>query len=65
MVTRSVAKQLALLIAKMDEQNEQLQILTKQQTQRINEVAKKQEETQDQMQAIAGDLDSVKATVHG
>ena len=55
---------MATLIAKMDEQNEQLQVLTKQQSQRIDEVAKMQE-TQEHVEAMAGDLDSVKATMHG
>ena len=48
----------------MDEQTEQLELLTKQQSQRVDEVAKKQEETQEQVQTMAGDLDSVKTTVH-
>ena len=59
--TRSTAKMeehLALLIAKMDEQKEQLQLLTRQQSERVDEVAKRQEETYEQMQVLAGDLSS-------
>ena len=66
--TRSASKmeeQLQLLIAKMDEQAEQLQLLTKQQSQKVDEVAKQQEETREQVRTMAGDLDSVKTTVHG
>ena len=58
-------EQLALLLAKMEEQSQQLQLLTTQTSQRVGEVAKQQEETREQVQAIAEDLESVKSTVHG
>ncbi len=59
--TRSAAvakmeEQLAWLLVKMEEMSQQLQLLTRQHSQRVDEVAKKQEETHEQMQATAGDL---------
>ena len=39
--------------------------MTKQQSQKVNEVAKKQDETPEQVRTIAGDLDFVKTTVDG
>lgn len=53
------------LLTKVEEQSQQLKLLTEQQAKRVDDVAKKQEETHQQAQAVAGDLESVKATVHG
>lgn len=66
--TRSQSKleeQLAMLIAKMDQQSEQLQQLTMQQSERVESVVEQLKETDKHVEAIAGDLDSVKSVVHG
>ena len=57
--TRSASKmeeQLQLLIVKMDEQAEQPQLLTKQQSQKFDEVAKKQKTREQVRTNMAADL---------
>ena len=49
----------------MDQQSEQLQQLTKQQTERVDSVVHRLDETSKHIDAVAGDLDSVKSMVHG
>ena len=58
-------EQLSLLIDKIDQQSEQLQQLTKQQTERVDSVVHRLDETSKHIDAVAGDLDSVKSMVHG
>ena len=54
-----------MLMTKMDQQSEQLQQLTKLQSERVDSVVHRLDETDKSIHAIAGDLDSVKSTVHG
>ena len=54
-------EQLSLLIEKMDQQSEQLQQLTKQQTERVDNVVHRLYETSKHIDTVAGDLDSVKS----
>ena len=49
----------------MDQQSEQLQQLMKQQSERVDCVDHGLDETNKQVDIIAGDLDSVNSTVHG
>ena len=58
-------EQLSVLISKMDQQSEQLQQLTKIQSERVDSIVHRLDETDKQIDAIAGDLDSVKSAVHG
>ena len=53
------------LLEKMDQQNEQLQLLTQQQAERVDGIALKQKETDENLDAIKGDLDSVKGIMDG
>ena len=52
---------MAALLEKMDQRNEQLQLLTRQQAERVDE----HEETDEYIDAIKGDLDSVKRIMDG
>ena len=56
---------MATLLEKMDQQNEQLQLLTRQQAERVDVIALKQKETDGHIDAIKGDLDSVKGIMDG
>ena len=56
---------MAALLEKMDQQNEQLQLLTRQQAERVDGIALKQKETDENLDAIKGDLDSVKGIMDG
>ena len=57
---------MAALLEKMDQQNEQLQLLTQQQAERVDVIALKQKETDGHIDAIkGGDLDSVKGSMDG
>ena len=58
-------EQMAALLEKMDQQNEQLQFLTWQQAERVDVIALKQKETDGHINAIKGDLDSVKGITDG
>ena len=58
-------EQLAVLLEKMDQQSEQLQLLTRQQSERVDGIALKQKETDEHVSAIEGDLESVKTVVDG
>ena len=67
METRSITRleeQLSVLISKMDQQSEQLQQPTKQQSEHVDGVVRRLDETYKQIDAIAGDFNSVKITVH-
>ena len=66
MSTRAASRmeeQMAALLEKMDQQNEQLQLLTRQQAERVDGIALKQKETDRHIDAIKGDLDSVKGNM--
>ena len=68
MSTRAASRmeeQMAALLEKMDQQNEQLQLLTRQQAERVDVIALKQKETDGHIDAIKGDLDSVKGIMDG
>ena len=68
MSTRAASRmeeQMAALLEKMDQQNEQLQLLTRQQAERVDGIALKQKETDGYIDAIKGDLDSVKGIMDG
>ena len=68
MSTRAASRmeeQMAALLEKMDQQNEQLQLLTRQQAERVDGIALKQKETDRYIDAIKGDLDSVKGIMDG
>ena len=59
MSTRAASRmeeQMAALLEKMDQQNEQLQLLTRQQAERVDGIALKQKETDGYIDAIKGDL---------
>ena len=56
-------EQMAALLEKMDQQNEKLQ--TRQQADRVDGIALKQKETDENLDAIKGDLDSVKGIMDG
>ena len=56
---------MAALLEKMDQQNEQLQLLTRQQAERVDGIVLKQKETDENLDAIKGDLDSVKGIMDG
>ena len=63
MTTRAATRmeeQMAALLEKLDQQNEQLQLLTRQQAERVDGIDLKQKETDENLDAIKGDLDSVK-----
>jgi len=66
MATRAVSKleeQLAALMENMDKQIEQLENLTRQQSERVDGIAQKQQETDEHVHAVEGDLHTVKTTV--
>ena len=68
MSTRAASRmeeQMAALLEKMDQQNEQLQLLTRQQAERVDIIVLKQKETDGHIDAIKGDLDSVKESMDG
>ena len=68
MSTRAASRmeeQMAALLEKMDQQNEQLQLLTRQQAERVDVIVLKQKETDGHIDAIKGDLDSVKGIMDG
>ena len=57
MTTRAATRmeeQMAALLEKMDQQNEQLQLLTRQQAERVDGIALKQKETDENLDAIQG-----------
>ena len=56
---------MAALLEKMDQQNEQLQLLTQQQAKQVDGTALKQKETDKNIDVIKGDLDSVKGIMDG
>ena len=59
MTTRAATRmeeQMAALLEKMDQQNEQLQLLTRQQAERVDGIALKQKETDENLDAIQGRL---------
>ncbi len=56
---------MATLLAKMDLQSEQLELLTRQQAERVDGLAQKQREINEHVSALEGDLESVKAVVDG
>ena len=58
-------EQMAALLEKMDQQNEQLQLLTRQQAERVDVIELKQKETDRHIKAIKGDLDSAKGLMDG
>ena len=58
-------EQLSVLITKMDQQGKQLQHMTRQQSERVDSIVDKLKETNKHIDAIAGDLNSVKIEVHG
>ena len=63
MSTRSATKleeQMATLLAKMEEQGQQLRDLTQQQAERLDGMVTRQRETEEQIAALQGDLQSVK-----
>ena len=56
---------MSTLLERMEQQNEQLQVMTQQQADRIENVAQRQKETDQEVSAIAGELRSVKLTIDG
>jgi len=66
MATRAVSKleeQLAALMEKMDKQSEQPENLTTQQSERVDGIAQKKQETDEHVHANEGDLHAVKTMV--
>ena len=66
--TRATSKMeelMSTLLERMEQQNEQLQVMTQQQADRIENVAQRQKETDQEVSAIAGELRSVKLTIDG
>ena len=56
---------MAALLAKIDKQSEQLENLTRQQSERVDGIALKQQETDELVHAIEEDLHGVKTAVDG
>ena len=68
MSTRAASRmeeQMGALLEKMDQQSQQLQLLTRQQSEQLDQIAQKQKETNEHVSAVAEDLESVKTNVHG
>lgn len=63
--TSRLEEHLSLLLSKMDQQGEQLQQLSQLQSERVDSVVHRLDETDKHIEAVAGDLDSVKGMVHG